>query len=142
MDPEGVALGAAGFTLTVTGTNFVPQSVIRWNGAEQTTTFISSNVVTALISGSKLYGFDSATITVFNPPPDGGNSNSAIFSVFRQLTLPTNDLIYDRFSRRIYASVPGTASSGNSNHTDRSVCGQYRDTCVCGKRAWQTGYFR
>jgi hypothetical protein len=32
----------------------------------------------------------------------------------RQLRLATNDLVYDRFTRRIYASVPSSAGSGGT----------------------------
>jgi hypothetical protein len=33
----------------------------------------------------------------------------------RQLRLATNDLVYDRFTRRIYASVPSSAGSGGNS---------------------------
>jgi hypothetical protein len=37
-----------------------------------------------------------------------------MLTIYRQLTLTTKDLIYDRFARRIYTSIPGIAPSGNS----------------------------
>src|SRR5439155_6437 len=42
LTPGNATAGAAAFTLTVNGTNFVSGSVVRWNGAARTTTFVSS----------------------------------------------------------------------------------------------------
>ena len=38
-----------GFTLTVNGTNFTSDAVVNWNGAAQTTTFVSATQLTASI---------------------------------------------------------------------------------------------
>jgi len=37
LSPSMVAAGSPGFILTVTGTGFVPGSVVRWNGSNRTT---------------------------------------------------------------------------------------------------------
>src|SRR5262249_58917567 len=39
--PSGAAAGGAGFTLMVNGTGFLSGSVVRWNGADRATTFVS-----------------------------------------------------------------------------------------------------
>ena len=41
LSPTIVTAGAAGFSLTVNGTNFISGSVVRWNGLDRTTTFVS-----------------------------------------------------------------------------------------------------
>src|SRR5207247_43008 len=114
ISPSAVAIGSPGFTLTVTGTNFVSGAVVRWNGLDRPTTFVSGSQLWAMIPGSDLTASQGATIMVFNPPPDGGASNSATFALYTVLTLPTKDLIYDGMRRKIYASLPGTAPNGNS----------------------------
>lgn len=64
------------FTLTVTGTNFVPGSVIRWNGVDRLTTYASATQLTSQVSGAETASGESATITVFSSGPGGGVSNS------------------------------------------------------------------
>jgi hypothetical protein len=47
--PFSATAGGASFALTLRGSNFVPASVVSWNGSARTTTFESSNQVTAAI---------------------------------------------------------------------------------------------
>src|SRR4030095_8689171 len=54
LNSNSAVAGNAGFTLTITGTNFVSGSVVRWNGADRATTFIDSTRVTAAIPASDL----------------------------------------------------------------------------------------
>ena len=72
---------AAGFTLTVNGSDFVSGSVIRWNGEDRTTTFVNSGQLTASITSADLTVYGTVPVTVFNPLPGGGVSNSQIFTV-------------------------------------------------------------
>jgi sugar lactone lactonase YvrE len=73
--------GSPGFTLTVTGTNFVNGSVVRWNGADRPTTVVSSTRLTAAISTADLAVAGTATISVHNPAPGGGASNTQTFTI-------------------------------------------------------------
>jgi hypothetical protein len=50
--PASAAPGASGFTLTVNGTGFATGAVVRWNGADRSTTVISSSSVQATISAT------------------------------------------------------------------------------------------
>ena len=76
------AAGSAGFTLTVKGSNFVPTSVVQWNGSNRSTAFVSSSQVTAQIAAADIATAGTATVTVFNPAPGGGSSNSATFTIY------------------------------------------------------------
>ncbi|HWQ32609.1 MAG TPA: hypothetical protein VNQ79_06980 [Blastocatellia bacterium] len=87
--PGSVAAGAADTTLTITGTNFVESSVVRWNGLDRATTFVSSTELKALIPETDLVAPAMATITVFNPPPEGGLSNAAGFRILAGNPVPT-----------------------------------------------------
>ncbi len=49
LSQTSAAAGAAGFALTVTGTNFVATSVVDWNGVPLVTTFISATSLTAAV---------------------------------------------------------------------------------------------
>ena len=75
LSPGAVPVLSATFTLTIDGTNFVPSSVARWNGAALATTYVSSTELQATISSTLLTKKDNFTITVQNPSPGGGGSN-------------------------------------------------------------------
>ncbi len=49
-------------------------SVVRWNGADRPTTFVSINRLTAQIPASDLLTAGTAEVTVFSPAPGGGLS--------------------------------------------------------------------
>jgi YVTN family beta-propeller protein len=68
--------------LTVVGNNFVASSVVRWNGSDRPTTGNGSvNGLIAQISASDIAAAGTATVTVFNPAPGGGTSNSLTFTI-------------------------------------------------------------
>ena len=68
--------------LTVVGDDFVPSSVVRWNGSDRPTSSNGSiNGLIAQISASDIAAAGTATVTVFNPPPGGGTSNSLTFTI-------------------------------------------------------------
>ena len=132
----------AAFTLTVNGTNFVSSSVVRWKGADRTTTYVNSTKLTAAILASDIAAAGSASVTVFNPAPGGGLSNAVSFLV------STSKKVYLPFvvkSRPVSGPMPGFwQSSGGamefyvtSNrgyvddfaiYVDVSGCGRYKIT--------------
>ncbi len=81
LSPAAVDAGDAGFTLTVSGTNFVNGSIVRWNGADRATTFVNSLSLTATISASDIANPGSGRVTVSNPAPGGGSSSTQIFAI-------------------------------------------------------------
>ena len=81
LNPKEGAFGGPDFTLTVAGTNFATDSVVRWNGQPRPTTFVGSTQVTAQIPASDLTVLGPATVTVFTPPAGGGESNPVTFTV-------------------------------------------------------------
>jgi hypothetical protein len=78
--PDATAPGGAGFTLTVNGAGFVSGSVVNWNGSPRATTFVSSSRLTATILASDIAAASTASVTVVNPSPGGGVSNTQFFS--------------------------------------------------------------
>ncbi len=80
--PEVLTMGATR-TLTVYGRNFLSNSVVRWNGAERATTFVSNMELRATISSTDLAfaNLGTAKVTVFNPASTanlGGGSSNAL----------------------------------------------------------------
>jgi hypothetical protein len=83
LSPSSTGAGGPEFVLTVDGTNFVAESVVRWNGVNMTTTFVSSSRLTATIPASNIAAAGTAQVTVFNPTKAGGGgaSNAQTFTV-------------------------------------------------------------
>ena len=70
--------------LDVVGTNFVASSVVRWNGTDRPTTLDPNSqgeILDALISASDIAAAATDAVTVFNPAPGGGSSNSVTFTI-------------------------------------------------------------
>jgi 6-phosphogluconolactonase len=64
------------------GTDFVAGSVVRWNGSDRPTTSNGTvNALTAEISAADIAAAGTAAVTVFNPAPGGGSSNSLTFTI-------------------------------------------------------------
>lgn len=81
MDPIWVAAGAEAFTLTVTGLEFVPNSIVRFGGLERATTFASASELSALIPASDVAAAGTPDVTVFSPAAGGGESDPLTFTV-------------------------------------------------------------
>ena len=79
--PEQKAPGSATFTLTVNGSGFASNAVVKWNGTALTTTFVKSSQVTASVPASDLVTAGTATVTVTNG--SGVASNAAHFQVVK-----------------------------------------------------------
>jgi hypothetical protein len=82
ISPTSMNVGAAEFTLTVEGTNFVSTSVARFAGENRTTTYDSVTKLYVTIPATDLTSAGTFNITVFNPAPGGGTSNAQLFTVF------------------------------------------------------------
>jgi hypothetical protein len=79
ISPSNIAAGSSTFTLTVTGSGFVAQTYIAWNGMKLTTTDIddvNGNVleVTAQIPASLVAAPGKATVITHNPFSGAGNN--------------------------------------------------------------------
>ncbi len=81
LSPSSVTMGAAGFTLTVTGSNFVNGSTVKWGRTSLTTTFVSAAKLTATVPASDVAAAGTDSVTVVNAAPGGGTSNALTFTV-------------------------------------------------------------
>jgi hypothetical protein len=81
LSPSSANAGGAAFTLTVNGSNFVSSSVVQWNGSARSTTFVSGTKVSASISAADIANGGIVSVTVVNPAPGGGTSNSLTFTI-------------------------------------------------------------
>lgn len=81
--PASIAPGGSGFTLTVTGANFVPGATVNWNGSPRATTFISWDKITASITSADVAHAGTAEVTVTNPGPSAA-SNFVSFAIHQK----------------------------------------------------------
>ena len=80
ISPSSVVVGGAGFNLMVQGSGFVNASVVKVNNNSRTTT-LSNGMLTAAILASDISSVGTLSITVFNPTPGGGTSNTVTLTV-------------------------------------------------------------
>jgi len=125
--PASTAPGGPAFTMTVTGTGFVSGSSVLWNGGARTTTFVSSSKLTAAILASDIATAGTATITVANPGPGGGTSNTQFF----QVTFATAQQNWT--NKDVTGSIPLTSvvAGGDFNND-----GKYDLTAAIGPTVW------
>jgi hypothetical protein len=84
LSPDHLTAGTGTFNLTVSGTNFVSTSKVRWNGIDLATTFVSTTQLTAQVTAQLAVNSGWMNVTAYNPPPAGGTTASLIFKVVSQ----------------------------------------------------------
>ena len=85
LNPPAVTAGGPGFTLSISGANFVSTSVGRVNGTNRTTLFLGPTQLQVSVFASDIANAGSLAITVFTPvvgvPGGGFSSNSLTLAV-------------------------------------------------------------
>ena len=72
LSPASATAGGATFQLEVDGTNFAMAAVVNFNGAAETTTWVNSTKVEAMIPASAIMNSGTVPVTVTNPGTPGG----------------------------------------------------------------------
>ena len=109
--PTGASAGGPDFTLTVNGSDFDNGAVVRWNGADRTTTFVNGGQLTATIAAADIATPGTATVTVANP---GGATSAGVSFAISDFTLgvsPTSMTVSAGQSAAYTVTV--TASGGS-----------------------------
>ena len=81
LSPGQATIGDPGFTLTLTGSNFLPRSVVQWAGQSRATTYVSGTELTAAITAPDIATAGLYQVTVVTPEPGGGSSSAIDFGV-------------------------------------------------------------
>ena len=95
LSPTTAVAGGPGFTLTVDGVNFVGSSIVRWNGSDRPTTFVSAGRLLATIAATDIAVATPVSVAVFTPGPGGGTSASVPFTVTAPPPPPPTEIIID-----------------------------------------------
>lgn len=138
-NPSSVNAGSADIIFTVYGSNFIPTSVIQWNGAALTTSYLSDSYLEAQVPASNLSNPGVAEVVVVNPGPGGGSSTSLQFAIngfsYTPLVVSqlANDMVWDPVNQVIYLSVPSLASAnGNTIAVLNPTSGSIQSTQFAG----------
>lgn len=134
VSPSSAMAGTNPGPISVNGQNFMSGGSILLNGVPVSTTYLSSNQLQFTPTKAELSTARIAQISVANPRP-GGISSTLNFDVTYRakvtiLNLPANDLVWDPYAQRIYASMPSSyGTNGNTiaviNPSTGKVLGYY-----------------
>lgn len=112
LSPSTVATSTATpATITVTGTNFLPASVVQVGGSPRATTYASSTQLTFRLTTADQATAAKLNVTVFNPTPGGGTSPAVVLPVTASSQTP------------VLSSVTPNQINVNSPATTISVLG-------------------
>ncbi len=115
LSPSLAQSGSDTLTLTVNGQYFDSGSVVNWNATALPTSLVSDTQLTATVDKSLLTTLGWANVSVTNATPGGGTSGPLTFSVYQVVSLQANDIAFDPFTRKLYASIPSTATAVTGN---------------------------
>jgi hypothetical protein len=89
LSPSSLLVGStSAATITVTGTGFVPASVVVVGGSTRTTTYVNATTLTfsATVADQAVVG--TLPVSVMNPAPGGGYSSAVALSIVAQPATP------------------------------------------------------
>ena len=132
--PTSMIAKTAPTAIVINGSNFMSGAKVLWNGKPTPTTYLSSSQLQVTPSAAQVAAAGIVQLTVSNPPP-GGVSAEVNFNVtypakVTVLDLPANNLVWDPYAQRIYASLPSSyGTQGNTiadiNPTTGRITGYY-----------------
>ncbi len=79
--PNQVVAGDGSFNIVLDGANFISGATVLWDGTPLNTTFVNSAQLNAFVPSYFILSEGTADITVLNPPPNSGTSNSLPFTI-------------------------------------------------------------
>ena len=115
LSPALAQSGSDTLTLAVNGQYFDSGSVVNWNATALPTSMVSDTQLTATVDKSLLTTLGWANVSVTNTTPGGGTSGPLTFSIYQAVSLQANAIVFDPFTRKLYASIPSTATAVTGN---------------------------
>ncbi|MGO4518328.1 choice-of-anchor D domain-containing protein [Terriglobus sp. 2YAB30_2] len=139
ISPASVIAGGSSFIITVSGSSFLSNSVIDWNGTPLPTTFVSGQQLTATVPASNLSQAGTAQVAVYTPGPGGGSSVSAAFTINGALpgaSLSPSSLDFANVTLTLSSSAQPIqlTNTGNAPLAISGVAatGDFSETNTCG----------
>jgi hypothetical protein len=104
-----VLINSGNVNVTLTGTNFYPQSTVQLNGNVLQTTFVDNGTVQAVIPGTALTSLGEQELVVVNPIPRGGTSASIPITPYQTVLINPAAVASVPATEMIYAAIPSSA---------------------------------
>ena len=101
--------GTTPISMSISGLNFFPASVVSIDGVPQQTTYISDSFITVGFDPSILTTVGQVPVTVSNPTPGGGTSAAYPLIEYRSIAITASALASDPVGGLLYASIPSSA---------------------------------
>jgi hypothetical protein len=111
LSPASAPAGSPAFTLTVHGSGFDAGTIVRWNGADRTTTFVSAAQLQAAIPAADVAKAGTAHVTVFSPA--NGLSAAVPFTIAAAPVLQASST-----SVTVGSTITVTLTGGSGSATD------------------------
>ncbi len=117
--PSSVVAATTPSPVLLEGSNFMTGAKVLWNGKAVPTTYVNSGELQFQPTTAELAAASIVQLSVSNPAP-GGLSPAINFDVTYPakvtiLDLPANDIVWDPYAQRIYASLPSSyGTQGNT----------------------------
>jgi hypothetical protein len=125
LNPSSANAGSSDLILTINGSNFIPGSIIEWNGAPLATSYLSDVQLEAEVAAANFANSTIASVVVRNPPPGGGYSLPSFFLIhYTPLVVnqAASDMVWDNNHQVLYLSVPSMVySTGHSLLNGNSI---------------------
>ncbi len=91
LSPNSTTAGGPAFVLTINGSGFNIQTLVRWNGSQRAVSSVTTTQLMVVIPASDVTASGSATVSVVNPVP-GGGSDASVFTLTAPTATPTATL--------------------------------------------------
>jgi len=109
--PAVITAGPSPLTVTVSGSNFMARSAVRWNGLDRPAAFVSATTLRFTLSAEDLARSGRNTLLVFNPVAGGGLSNAMNVPVGPAPGATTNGITSAADAASPRPLVPGSIAS-------------------------------
>ena len=110
ISPNAILQGSAATVISVFGTGFFETSRISVQGTQLVTTYGGESQLTAKIPLALLKNLGQLNVQVITPAPGGGISNISPISVYQDLPINANGLVYEPYTQQLYASIASYAT--------------------------------
>ena len=114
VSPNAILQGSPAQAITVFGTGFFQTSRISVQGTQLATTYLGETALSAKVPVGMLKNLGELLVQVVTSAPGGGISNSTPISVYQDLPINANGLVYEPYTQQLYASI-GSYATVNPN---------------------------
>jgi hypothetical protein len=132
ISPSFAPAGSADLVVTATGAGFVPSSILRANGTNLATTYLSPTQVRATVPAAMLVSPASIAMTVLTPAPGGGTSAGQTLSV----GCDTSGVDVQLATLNAVTTLPTSFQGSNSRFSASGACPATLSASTQPFRAW------